>query len=72
MEAFNINPDQITFGALFIAMLVYQIRSNEKREKKSEQREEKYQAIITDALVALKGYEEIKRDVNKISEKLGA
>jgi hypothetical protein len=72
MEHLLANPEQITFGALFIGMLVYQIKSNERREKKSEEREEKYQAVITDALAALKGYEDVKANVNKIVEKIGA
>lgn len=51
--------------ALFVALLFYVLKQQEKRDEKADKREEKYQNIISD----LSGkYSEIAKDVKDIKE----
>lgn len=54
---------ELTFAVLFVAMLYYVMKTNEKRE-------EQYRNTITNLSVALSKYEGLKESVDKIGEKL--
>lgn len=72
IEQLLANPEQVTFSVLFIAMLVYVIKANDTREKKYQETIKENQEMITGAIKALNGYEEVKENVQKIAEKVGA
>lgn len=57
------NPEQVTFAALFVALLVWVMRQNNRRE-------ERYQNTIDKLTDALGDVENIKNTVEKIHEKL--
>ena len=65
------NPEQITFPILFVAMLVYTMRTNDNREKRYQSTIEQNTEMVKNALRALRGYDEVKSDVKKILEKVG-
>lgn len=54
---------ELTFAVLFVALLYYVMKTNEKRE-------EQYRNTITNLSVALSKYEGLKESVDKIGEKL--
>ena len=58
------NGTEITFSILFIALFIWNIRTNEEREKR-------YQDTISTLTNALNGYEDLKEDVQYIRQKLG-
>lgn len=58
------NGTEITFSILFIAMLLYVIKTNDAREQR-------YQETINTLTTALNGYEDLKEDVRYIREKVG-
>lgn len=66
------NGTELTFSILFIAMLLYVIKTNDKREIKYQETIDKNQEIISETISALNGYEDLKEDVKKIAEKVGA
>lgn len=59
----SLNPEQITFGGLFIALLVYVIKTNDSREKR-------YLDTIDTLSTALNGFEDLKEKVTEIHEKV--
>ena len=63
IENFLANGTEITFSILFIALLVWNIRTNDERE-------ERYQETISKLTSALNGYEELKEDVQYIRNKI--
>lgn len=72
IEQLLTNGNEITFSVLFIGILLYVIKTNDTREIKYQQTIDKNQQIITDTVTALNGFEDLKHDVQKIAEKVGA
>lgn len=64
IENMLVNGTEITFSILFIAMLLYVIRTNDRREQR-------YQETISTLTLALNGYDDLKEDVAYIRQKLG-
>lgn len=64
IENFLVNGTEITFSVLFIAMLLYVIKTNDTREQR-------YQQTIDTLTSALNGYQDLKDDVTYIKNKLG-
>lgn len=64
IENFLVNGTELTFSVLFIAMLLYVIKTNDTREQR-------YQQTIDTLTSALNGYQDLKDDVTFIREKLG-
>lgn len=58
------NGTEITFSILFIAMLLYVIKTNDAREQR-------YQETINTLTTALNGYQDLKEDVSYIRQKVG-
>lgn len=61
---------ELTYGALFVALLVYVIKTNDTREKRYQETIDKNQELLNTAVSALNGYEEVKEEVTKIANKL--
>lgn len=72
LEYFLSNGNEITFAALFIFGLYYTMKKNSERETQYQETIKNNQAIIVETVKALNGYEDLKEDVKKISEKIGA
>ena len=64
IENFLSNGTEITFSILFIALFLWNIRTNDERERR-------YQDTINTLTTALNGYEDIKEDVQFIRQKIG-
>ena len=64
IENFLVNGTELTFSVLFIAMLLYVIKTNDTREQR-------YQQTIDTLTSALNGYQDLKDDVTFIKNKLG-
>ena len=64
IENFLSNGTEITFSVLFIGLFIWNIRTNDEREKR-------YQDTISTLTSALNGYEDLKEDVQYIRQKLG-
>jgi predicted nucleic acid-binding protein len=69
LEALAKNPEGITFSALFIALLIYVIKTNGVRETKYQDREDKYQAIIKELSEALNNFKDLKEKVESVIKK---
>lgn len=54
---------ELTFAVLFVALLYYVMKTNERRE-------EQYRNTITSLSVALSGYEGLKENLEKIREEI--
>lgn len=63
MDALLKNPEQITFAVLFVSLLVWVMRQNDKRELR-------YQNTIDKLTDSLKDVETIKTTVQNINDKL--
>ena len=63
IESMLTNGDQITFSILFIALLLWVINTNEKRETK-------YQETITALTNAINNFDDLKQSVLEIKEKM--
>lgn len=72
IEQLLTNGNELTFSVLFIVILGYVIKTNDKRELKYQETIDKNQQIISDTVQALNGFEDLKQDVQKIAEKVGA
>lgn len=64
IENFLVNGTELTFSVLFIAMLLYVIKTNDTREQR-------YQQTIDTLTSALNAYQDLKDDVTYIKNKLG-
>ena len=64
IENLLLNGTEITFSILFILMLLYVIKTNDKREQR-------YQETINTLTSALNGYQDLKEDVAYIRQKVG-
>lgn len=60
------NFEQLTFGALFVAMLVYSMRTNERREQRYIETIAENQETVKNAMKALRGYDEVKTNTERI------
>ena len=64
MEALEVlltNGGEITFTALFVALLWYVMKTNDKRE-------EQYRLTINSLSKALAGYEDLKEQIKEIKQ----
>ena len=64
LENFLANGTEITFSILFVGLFIWNIRTNDEREKR-------YQETISTLTSALNGYEDLKEDVQYIRQKIG-
>lgn len=64
-EIFKLSLSQGLWAALFVCLLFYVLKQQEKRDEKADTREEKYQTIIQDLSDK---YSEIAKDVKEIKE----
>jgi len=64
------NFEQLTFGALFVAMLVYSMRTNERREQRYIETIAENQETVKNAVKALRGYDEVKATTEEILRKV--
>ena len=60
------NFEQLTFGALFVAMLAYTIKTNDKREQRYIETIQENQDTVKNAVKALRGYDEVKATTEEI------
>lgn len=69
-EALLSNPEQITFTVLFVALLVYVFKSNEKREeymqKTNEGREQNYRDTIEKLTYGLNGFQDLEKKIDDL------
>ena len=63
LETLLTNGGEITFTALFVALLWYVMKTNDKRE-------EQYRATIDSLSKALAGYEDLKEKINDLYNKI--
>ena len=63
IEAAMTNGDQLTFSVLFVGMLLYVIKTNDKRE-------ENYRDTIKELTTALNGFEDLKAAIDDIKRKV--
>ena len=61
---------QGTWAVLFVALLFYILRSQEKRDEKQEEREANYRELLTDLSHTLDIVESIQNDINQIKNTL--
>lgn len=59
----NLNPEQVTFAGLFIALLVWTMKNNDNREKR-------YLDTIDTLSEALNGFEDLTEKVTQIHDKV--
>lgn len=65
------NADQLTFAVLFVAMLVYTIKTNDNREKRYQDTIKDNQEMVKDALHRMKEIRDVKKDTEEIKKKVG-
>jgi hypothetical protein len=63
LETLLTNGGEITFTALFVALLWYVMKTNDKRE-------EQYRETINSLSKALSGYEDLKEKINDLYNKI--
>ena len=63
IEAALTNGEQLTVSVLFVGMLLYVIKTNDKRE-------ENYRDTIKELTTALNGFEDLKTAVSEIKTKV--
>ena len=63
LETLITNGGEITFAALFVALLWYVMKTNDKRE-------EQYRETINTLSKALSGYEDLKEKINDLYNKI--
>lgn len=64
IEALLSDGTEISFAVLFIGLLIYNIKTNDSREKR-------YQETIATLTSALNGFDDLKETINQIKEKVG-
>lgn len=69
-EAILQNPEQITFTVLFVFLLIYVFKSNEKREeymqKTNEGREQNYRDTIEKLTYGLNGFQDLEKKIDDL------
>ena len=66
------NMESVTFAGLFVGMLIYTMKTNDKREQRYQKTIDGNQEMVKDALHRMKEIKEVKRDTEQIKDKLGA
>lgn len=69
-ELFKLATGNGVWAALYVFLFLFTIYDSKHREKKSEEREEKYQDIIKELSRKFEVVEIIHKDVNSIKDKL--
>lgn len=72
MEEIFQNMESVTFAGLFVGMLIYTMKTNDKREQRYQKTIDDNQEMVKDALHRMKEIKEVKRDTEQIKDKLGA
>ncbi len=67
-ELFKLSSTQGIWAALSVALIFYILKAQEKRDIKQEEREFRYQEVITSLSDKLNVVEEMKKDVSDIKE----
>ncbi|AZV57917.1 BhlA/UviB family holin-like peptide [Clostridium sp. AWRP] len=67
-EVFKIAVNQGIWVALFVVLFFYSLKEQEKRDKKAEEREKKYQDIISKLTDKFNILEDVKKDVAEVIE----
>ena len=70
MEYISTNGTEFSFALLFVGLFVYIMKQNEKREADYQDTLKNNQGIISDTVKALNGYTELKKEIEKLSEKI--
>ncbi len=69
-EVLKIAVNQGLWAVLFVVLLFYILKQQEKRDKKSEEREGKYQDIINKLTDKFSILEDVKKDVAEVKNKI--
>lgn len=69
-EIFKMAVNQGMWAVLFVALLFYVLKEQEKRDKKSEEREKNYQGIISKLTDKLSILDNVSEDVKEIKDKI--
>jgi uncharacterized protein YktB (UPF0637 family) len=69
-EIFKMAVQQGLWAVLFVVLLFYILKEQKKRDEKAEEREEKYQDIITRLTDKFNILEDVKKDVAEVKEKI--
>ncbi|MCC5909278.1 MAG: hypothetical protein JJT76_02415 [Clostridiaceae bacterium] len=67
-EVLKLAASQGVWAALSVALIFYILKTQEKRDKKQEERERKYQEIISSLTDKLSVVEDIKVDMKEVKE----
>ncbi|MCO6019324.1 hypothetical protein CKN86_09655 [Carnobacterium divergens] len=65
IEKLLTNPEQISFAVLFVGLLVYVMKTNDKREQN-------YRNTIDKLTQALSNFDEVKNKVEEIHKKISS
>ena len=65
------NMESVTFAGLFLGMLIYTMKTNDKREQRYQKTIDDNQEMVKDALHRMKDIEEVKGLSKKIYRKVG-
>lgn len=69
-EILKIAVNQGLWAVLFVVLLFYVLKKQEERDKKAEEREGKYQEIITQLTKKLDVLDDVKEKVTEVREKI--
>ncbi|UZQ49121.1 BhlA/UviB family holin-like peptide [Clostridium kluyveri] len=69
-EIFKMAINQGIWAALFVVLLFYVLKEQEKRDKKSEEREKNYQEIISKLTDKLSILDNVSEDVKEIKDRI--
>ena len=64
------NPTDLSYGALFLSMLIYVIRSNDSREKRYVETIDEQNSVIKEMVKSLNDNSEMKETIKAIKDKL--
>jgi len=65
------NSEQLTFGVLFVGILVYSFKTNEKREERYQHLIKENQEMTRDLATRMREIREVKKDTENILKKVG-
>lgn len=71
LEEILANTEQLTFGVLFVGILIYSFKTNEKREERYQQLIKENQEMTKDLAKRMQEIREVKKDTEMILEKVG-
>lgn len=69
-ELLRIASSQGVWAALSVALIFYILKAQEKRDSKQEQRESKYQEIISNLTNRLDVIDDVKKDIEEVKSYL--